>query len=84
MAKTKKHGSIKRFGPRYGRKLKNRLGAIEGARKKLDKCPYCLKKGVKRLSVGIWRCDKCESKFTGRAYTPGKIVVKVESKESTA
>ena len=38
-------------------------------------CIYCSYKKVKRVSVGIWYCSKCDSKFTGRAYVIGKKVV---------
>ncbi len=68
MAAKKKYGSVKRFGPRYGRRLKNKLADIEKKSKKLGKCPYCMKTAAKRLAVGIWQCGKCNSKFTGNAY----------------
>ena len=68
MAAEKKFGSVKRFGPRYGRRLKNKLADVEKKSKKLSKCPYCKKMSAKRLSVGIWECKKCDSKFTGNAY----------------
>jgi hypothetical protein len=28
--------------------------------------------GVRRVALGIWQCEKCGVKFTGRAYLPGK------------
>lgn len=68
MAAEKKFGSVKRFGPRYGRRLKNKVADVEKKSKKLGKCPYCKKMAAKRLSVGIWECKKCNSKFTGNAY----------------
>jgi len=64
----KKFGSVKRFGVRYGKRLKDKLADIEEKSKKLGKCPYCKKVGAKRIAVGIWQCRKCGSKFTGNAY----------------
>ncbi len=68
---VKVHGSVKRFGARYGRKLKQKVGKIEAARKQ-SVCPYCHSKRVARIASGIWSCRKCMSKFTGRAYTVKK------------
>lgn len=64
-------GPVKRFGVRYGRTLKHKLAKIEVLQKAKQKCPYCLKTGrqVKRLSAGIYLCKKCNTKFTGGAYT---------------
>ena len=82
MAAEKKFGSVKRYGPRYGRRLKNKLADIEKKSKKLGKCPYCRKIGAKRLSAGIWQCRKCNSKFTGHAYyLEEKIKATVAKKE---
>ncbi len=61
--------STKRFGPRYGRRTKLQYGNIEEVYKKKQKCPYCQKMQVKRLSSGIWHCLKCDAKFTGKAYS---------------
>ena len=37
---------------------------------------------VKRLSVGIWNCKKCSSKFTGKAYSLFKTTTEdLEEKE---
>jgi len=61
--------STKRFGSRYGRRVRLKFGLIERQYLKKQKCPYCNKMGVKKLSAGIWQCTKCNSKFTGKAYT---------------
>ncbi len=66
MKKTK--SSTKRFGPRYGRRIRERLDKIERKQKKIYKCPYCHYKKVSRLLSGIWQCKKCSAKFTGKAY----------------
>ena len=65
----KLHGSVKRFGARYGRKPKLKFSQVEAEQRKLHKCPYCNKVAVKRVSVGIWKCRKCNAKFTGKAYS---------------
>jgi len=67
---TKKVKSTGRFGARYGRKIRQRVLKIEEQQRKKHKCPYCTAIKVKRLSIGIYKCDKCNSKFTGKAYSP--------------
>src|SRR3989344_30971 len=62
-------GSVKRYGARYGRKLKLSFSKIETEQRKLHKCPYCAKVAVKRVALGIWQCRKCDVKFTGKAYS---------------
>jgi len=77
MATLKDIGSVRRFGPRYGWKVRRKFGIIEKEQRKLHKCPYCHKVKVKRVSTGIWFCRKCGSKFTGKAYSVSeKIRVK--------
>lgn len=71
MARTKKVGSSGRFGARYGKGVKNRVLKIENIQRKKHACPNCLKPGLKRVASGIWKCDKCGSKFAGKAYEPG-------------
>ena len=80
MAK-KNLGSVKRFGARYGRRVKHKLAEIEAVQKGKHTCPYCRAPKVKRMAAGIWECKKCESKFTGRAYSIRKSVIKEEEKE---
>ena len=74
--------SIRRFGSRYGRTPKKRFGKIEEIQRSLHKCPFCRNIQVKRLSVGIWQCKKCEMKFTGKAYTISKKKIKTEANEN--
>ena len=64
--------STKRFGSRYGARLRKKLGDIEKQQKATYRCPYCEYDKVKRLFIGVWKCDKCEAKFTGKAYTVTK------------
>jgi large subunit ribosomal protein L37Ae len=70
----KKLGSAGRFGARYGRKIKKKVLEIERVMRSKHKCPYCQKPGVKRVSLGIWYCSKCKSKFAGKAYEPSVTV----------
>jgi len=74
MEKIDKLGSAKRFGSRYGSKPKHKFAKIEKEHRKKHKCPYCNKVAVKRVAVGIWHCRKCNSKFTGKAYTISKTI----------
>jgi len=64
----KKFGSVKRYGARYGKRLKDKVADIERRSKKPSKCPYCRKLSAKRMAAGIWQCKKCGSKFAGAAY----------------
>lgn len=59
----------KRFGARYGLKPKTKFAKIESVQRSKHKCPFCNKKDVKRVAVGIWQCSKCGNKFTGKAYS---------------
>ena len=81
MKSEEKLGSVKRFGARYGRKLKLKFSAIEAEQRKLHKCPYCSKIAVKRVAVGIWKCRKCNAKFAGKAYSISKKVTLKEAEE---
>ena len=67
MANTK--GPAGRFGARYGIKIRRKIDLVERKQKANQKCPYCDAIKVKRVSLGIYRCKKCEAKFTGNAYT---------------
>jgi large subunit ribosomal protein L37Ae len=75
MQKIDKLGSAKRFGSRYGTKTKHKFAKIEKEQRKKHKCPYCHYTAVRRLALGIWLCKKCDSKFTGKAYTIAKPVI---------
>ena len=76
MASKTRYGSVRRFGARYGRTVRQRLGKIEAEQRKKHVCPYCNKTNTKRLAAGIWYCGKEGKKFTSRAYVVGKTVVK--------
>lgn len=59
----------KRFGTRYGRKLRHKFIAVETQQKAEYVCPSCRYPKVKRVAVGIWECKKCDAKFAARAYS---------------
>ena len=96
MASEKGLGPAKRFGPRYGRTVKHKLAKIEAVVKfklaKIEKqqrkpqmCPYCDMPKAKRISAGIYECNKCQSKFTGRAYFLKKkppVVITIAEEET--
>lgn len=67
-SKLKKTKSAGRFGARYGKRVKARLVAVETKQRIKQKCPFCGKTGVKRLSKGLWQCKKCNKKFAHDAY----------------
>ena len=77
----KKFGSVKRFGARYGRRIKDKIAKIEQKQKMPNKCPYCKKPGAKRLAAGIWECRKCKSKFAGGAYFIEEKITKAAAEE---
>ncbi len=72
MALPKELSTIKRFGTRYGRTTRHKIGLIESVQKQKHKCPYCAQQRVKRVAMGIWQCRKCNAQFTGKAYTTAK------------
>ncbi len=77
--------SMKRYGARYGRSIKERYSIIEDEQKKLYECPQCGKLKLKRLSKGIWQCTKCNAKIAGKAYSVSKkIVIQELEKEPIA
>jgi large subunit ribosomal protein L37Ae len=64
--KRKKIGSAGRFGAGYG-KPKQKLSAVEAKQRVKQDCPFCNGR-AKRLSNGIWKCNKCSKKFAGGTY----------------
>jgi large subunit ribosomal protein L37Ae len=66
--KLKKTKSAGRFGARYGKRTRANLVKVETKQRIKQKCPFCKKLGVKRLSKGIWQCSKCNKKFASNTY----------------
>ena len=67
---TEKVGSSGRFGARYGVKVRRRLKDIEENKNRRHECPTCHKLRVQRVSVGVWQCQSCYTKFAAGAYAP--------------
>ncbi len=68
--RTKKVGSARGLGARYGATVRKRYVETISDLKKSHRCPRCGSESVRRESVGIWGCKKCGLTFTGGAYTP--------------
>lgn len=66
--KSKKSKSAGRFGARYGKRIRDKLVQVESKQRTKQKCPFCGKVGIKRLSKGIWECSRCEKKFASNTY----------------
>jgi large subunit ribosomal protein L37Ae len=63
-------GTTKRFGARYGSRLRKRVEEIEKAQYATYQCSRCGRVAVRRVAVGIWQCRKCGHKFAGGAWSP--------------
>jgi large subunit ribosomal protein L37Ae len=68
--KTKKVGPTRGLGSRYGATVRKRYVKVVTELKRPHKCPSCGFVRVKRVSVGVWKCGKCDFTFAGGAYTP--------------
>ena len=67
MSKTKKVKSAGRFGAKYGRSIRTKITEIESFQRKKQHCIFC--DGIaKRLSKGIWKCNKCGRKFASHVF----------------
>ncbi|MEK6875238.1 MAG: 50S ribosomal protein L37ae [Nanoarchaeota archaeon] len=66
--KLKKAKSAGRFGARYGKKVKDKLVKVESKQRQKQKCTFCNRFGVKRVSKGIWQCKKCRKKFASNTF----------------
>jgi large subunit ribosomal protein L37Ae len=66
----KKVGPTRGLGVRYGSAVRKRYVKVITELKKPHRCPQCGFVRVRRVSVGVWKCGKCEFTFAGGAYTP--------------
>ncbi len=74
MGRTKKVHTAGRFGVRYGLGIRKRILKVEVLQKRKHVCPSCGARAVKRVSTGIFRCEKCGATFAGGAYYPETMV----------
>ncbi len=65
---TRKVGSLGRYGPRVGRKLRDEAKKVEQDAKNASGCPSCTKGKLKRLSAGVWSCKTCSHTFCGGTH----------------
>jgi large subunit ribosomal protein L37Ae len=78
-SKSKKTKSAGRFGARYGKRVRAKLVGVETKQRIKQKCPFCGKMGVKRLSKGLWQCRKCNKKFAHDVYhLPSELILSEE------
>ncbi|KHO45008.1 MAG: hypothetical protein QJ16_C0023G0018 [archaeon GW2011_AR1] len=66
--KSKKTKSAGRFGARYGKTVRDKLVQVEKKQRVKQKCPFCEKIGLKRISKGVWNCPRCEKTFASNVY----------------
>lgn len=59
-----KNKSSKRFGARYGSKIRKNVDEAESHE---GECPEC-GGDLKRTAAGIWECTECGVKIAGGAY----------------
>ena len=67
---TKKVAMTRGLGTRYGATVRKRYVKVLSEQRQVHKCPHCGSEAVKRESVGVWNCGKCDVTFAGGAYTP--------------
>ncbi|MFB3888575.1 MAG: 50S ribosomal protein L37ae [Candidatus Bathyarchaeia archaeon] len=91
MPRTKKVGPTRGLGVRYGSTVRKRYIKVIAGLKRAHRCPQCGFVKVKRKSVGVWQCGKCNFTFAGGAYMPqtklgvvAKRAAKGETVEATA
>ena len=64
---TRKVGTDGRFGPRYGKTVRERLAKLEKKQRATQYCPYC-GKPIKRVSKGLWYCKSCKTRFASSTF----------------
>ncbi len=60
----RKNKSSKRFGSRYGSKVRRN---VDEAENRDSKCPEC-EGELEREAAGVWKCKNCGKKLSGGAY----------------
>lgn len=67
--RTKKVGVTGKYGTRYGSSIRKQIKKIEIIQHKKYNCAFCGKDSIKRMSVGIWKCNKCNKYIAGGAWS---------------
>ncbi len=78
---AKKIGSVARYGPRYGVRIRSRILEVEKERAKKIACPKCGVSAVKREATAVWKCRHCGYKYAARAYSASARKLIVPSSE---
>lgn len=78
MVAKSKAGSAKRYGPRYGLRVRKQVSEVEKIEKQKHLCPNCKKHAIIRVCVGIYECKKCKTRFSGKAYFPSDKNVRIQ------
>ncbi|OIR56647.1 MAG: 60S ribosomal protein L37A [Amphiamblys sp. WSBS2006] len=66
--RTKKVGITGKYGTRYGASLRRRVMKFEISQHAKYTCDFCGKNAVKRVSVGVWKCKRCNVSVAGGAW----------------
>jgi len=82
--RTYKVGPSGSFGARYGTVARKRYSTIMTELRAAHECPQCHIAAVKRLSVGVWLCNRCGFKFAGGAYAPTTKLGEIAERASRA
>lgn len=67
---SRRVGSAGRFGARYGRIARKRVGDIERLMRADHACPECADESVTRDGTGVWECTSCGYRFAGGTFLP--------------
>lgn len=69
--RTRKVGVTGKYGTRYGASLRKQVKKMEIAQHARYTCPFCGKNSVKRVAVGIWKCQAktCAKIIAGGAWS---------------
>ena len=84
MPRTYKVGPSGSFGARYGTVARKRYSTIMTELRAPHECPQCHIAAVRRLSVGVWSCERCGFKFAGGAYAPTTKLGEIAERASRA
>ncbi|AEA39101.1 60S ribosomal protein L37A (nucleomorph) [Cryptomonas paramecium] len=67
--RTTKVNITGKYGVRYGSSIRKQIKNIELTQHQKYKCVFCGKEAIKRMSIGIWKCKKCNQTVAGGAWS---------------